>query len=191
VHAIESHLGKSGRLDLIEIRSGHENSGYGKAKNGKPDHTCILAERAVLARELQRIYIMSKSSTLSPQRTSQEIPTDRWIPFLAEFTRENRGAHARLEIVGSDTDIGYGVETEDRPFEGVSADIRNGERTVWVAFGSKTENHMTHGIRRATAIRVLPPAESTGAVLEIEGSDGTKTILELSHPEQFALAPAD
>jgi hypothetical protein len=134
---------------------------------------------------------MSKSSTLSTRGTAQEIHPNQWIPFLAQFTRENRGAHARLEIVGSSTDIGYGVETEDRPFEGVSADIKNGERTVWVAFGSRAENHMTHGIRSATAIRVLPPAESTGAVLEIEDSDGTKTILELSHPEQFALAPAD
>jgi hypothetical protein len=144
----------------------------------------------VLAWELQDRNIMSKSTTLG-QRAAQEIHPEQWIPFLAQFTRENRGAHARLEIVGSNTDIGYGVETEDRPFEGASADIRIGERTVWLAFGSKTENHMTHGIRSAAAIRVLSPTESTGAVLEIEATDGTKTILELSSPEEFALAPAD
>jgi hypothetical protein len=142
-----------------------------------------------LAWELQHLNIMSKSSTLN-QRTSQEIHPNQWIPFLAAFTRENRGAHARLEIVGADTDVGYNVQTEDRPFDGVSADVRDGERTVWVAFGSKTKDHTTHGIRSPSAIRMLPPGESTGAVLEIEANDGTKTILELSKPEAFALPPA-
>jgi hypothetical protein len=54
---------------------------------------------------------------------SWEIEPDRWIPFLAEFTRENRGAHARLEVLA--VDQGYQVETENRPFDGVSADAKD------------------------------------------------------------------
>ena len=130
---------------------------------------------------------MSKSSTLANQRDTQEILVGRWIPFLAEFTRENRGAHARLEIVSADADVGYQVETEDRPFDGVSADVKDGERIVWIAFGSTAENHMTHGIHRATVIRMLPETETTGAVLEVEAADGTRTILTLTKPDAYAL----
>ncbi len=99
---------------------------------------------------------MSKSNTLSKQSNVQEIHQEQWIPFLAEFTRENRGAHARLEIIGADSDVGFQVETENRPFDGVSADIKDGERTVWITFGSTTTDHLSHGVHGAVAIRMLP-----------------------------------
>jgi hypothetical protein len=134
---------------------------------------------------------MSKSSTLANQRDTQEVSVDRWIPFLAEFTRENRGAHARLEIVGAEAEVGYQVETEDRPFDGVLADVKGGERAVWIAFGSTAEDHMTHGIQGATLIRMLPATETTGAVLEVEAADGTRTILGLTKPDAYALPPAE
>ena len=49
---------------------------------------------------------MSKSSALANQRNAEEIHPDRWIPFLAQFTKENRGAHARLEIIGPEVKLG-------------------------------------------------------------------------------------
>jgi hypothetical protein len=134
---------------------------------------------------------MSKSSTLANQRDVQEVPLNRWIPFLAEFTRENRGAHARLEILGADAEVGYQVETEDRPFDGVSADIKDNERTVWMAFGATADDHLEHGIQGTKVIRVLPQTEKMGAVLEVEDAEGTKTILALTKPETYALPPAE
>jgi hypothetical protein len=62
----------------------------------------------------------------SPRKMNmREIEPDRWIPFLAEFTRENRGAHARLEVLAADQ--GYQVETENPPFDGVSRAHRRAE----------------------------------------------------------------
>jgi hypothetical protein len=135
--------------------------------------------------------VMSKSSSSINQRNAQEIHADRWIPFLAEFTRENRGAHARLEVVAPDVEVGYQVETEDRPFDGVSADIKDRERTIWIAFGSRPEDHLTHGVERAMVIRTLPKDENGGVVLEVEAVDGTNTILELTSPAAYALPPAE
>jgi len=131
---------------------------------------------------------MSEPTSASVQRSTQEIPFDQWIPFLAGFTRENRGAHARLDVFGRD--FGYQVQTEDRPFEGVSADQKNGERSVWITFGSTPKDHLTHGVNGATVIRVLPATDRTGAVLELEVQDGTRTLLELTRPEAYALPPA-
>jgi hypothetical protein len=130
-------------------------------------------------------------TTLANQLNAEEIHPDQWIPFLAQFTKENRGAHARLEIVGPDTEVGYQVETEDRPFDGISSDTKDREREVWIAFGSTPEDHLTHGIPQATIIRVLPASEATGAVLEVESADGTRNIVYLTGPESYALPPGD
>jgi hypothetical protein len=130
-------------------------------------------------------------TTTIKQHATREIPFTEWIPFLAAFTREYRGAHARLEVVGPDTDVGYQVETEDRPLDGISADTKDGERIVWISFATSPEGELTHGVQPARALRLLPPDESNLTVVEVEASDGTKTILELTRPEEYALPPAN
>lgn len=132
---------------------------------------------------------MSTSRTLPDRRNMREIQPDQWLSFLAEFTRENRGAHARLEVLASGADAGSRVEIENRPFDGVSADIKDRERTVWISFASKPEDHFAHGVHDASLLRILPPANQTGPVLEIESRDGTKTILQLENVPAHELSP--
>src|SRR3569833_2935984 len=132
-----------------------------------------------------------KSTRISTEKTSaQTLPSQEWIPYLAQFTVENRGAHARLDIVGATADVGYQVETEDRPFDGVAADTKGSESTVWITFGSAANDHIAHGVHHATAIHVLGAVASRGPVLEVEDADGNKTILELTDPQSYALPPA-
>lgn len=132
---------------------------------------------------------MRNTSAVANERRTEEIQPDRWITFLDEFTRRNRGAHARLEIIGADADTGVQFETENRPFEGISADIKDRERAVWIVFGGTADDRIAHGVQQAAAIRVLPATEASGDVLEVEGRDGTKTILELDKIGEFALPP--
>ena len=134
---------------------------------------------------------MTKSSILAQEPAAEEIHPDRWIPFLAQFTKENRGAHARLEIISPNTEIGYQVETENRPFDGVSSDIKDREREIWIAFGSTREDHLTHGVPNATRLRVLPQGPNGGVILEVEQADGTKNLLDLTSPESYELPPGD
>jgi len=103
----------------------------------------------------------------------EEIGIDQWTPFLATFTRENRGAHARVEVFGGE--VGYQVETENRPFDGISADVKDNERIVWMSFGWN-DDHLTHGVHSAASIRMRPPVGELGAALEAESKDGTKTL---------------
>lgn len=127
---------------------------------------------------------LSEQRDQAPAPT-EEIKKDQWIPFLAEFTRENRGAHARVEVLGPD--VGYQVETDNRPFDGVSTDIKDNERAVWIFFGSKTDDHLAHGVQKVAAIRARPPRANSGASLEIVAQDGTRTVLELDIPETHEL----
>jgi hypothetical protein len=117
------------------------------------------------------------------------IPREQWVTFLDNFTRENRGAHARLEVIA--TGLGAQVEAEDKPLEGVSADVTQGESNVWITFASTPSDHVAHRIPNATGIRAIPPQGRSGAVLEIEARDGSRTLLELSRPEEFELPPPE
>lgn len=116
------------------------------------------------------------------------VSRDLRIAFLADFTRNNRGAHARLEVLGPD--VGYQVETENRPFDGIVPDVKDGEDAVWIIFGSTPDQHLTHGVYGVTAIRVRLASAVHGAAVLVEAQDGTKTLLELSRPEDYELPPA-
>ena len=133
---------------------------------------------------------MAKTTTNIPRGVTPGLIVQRpeWIEFLARFTRENRGAHARLEILGAD--IGDQVETDDRPFDGIGPDVRDGEDAIWIAFGDSIEDHFTHGIQNVKTLRARPATAKYGAAVLVETLDGTKTLLELSRPEDFALPPA-
>jgi hypothetical protein len=132
---------------------------------------------------------MSNSATSIDNIAMQTIPKDEWILFLADFTQRNRGAHARLEIIGNET--GYLVETENRPFDGVSADVKDGEDTVWISFGASADDSLAHGVQRVVTLYALRGADGSGEVLAGESRDGSRTVLYLSSPADFALPAAD
>jgi hypothetical protein len=135
---------------------------------------------------------MAKTTTTNvPRGATPDLIVQRpeWIEFLARFTRENRGAHARLEILA--LDIGDQVETDDRPFDGIGADVKDGEDAIWIAFSDTLEDHFTHGVQKVKTLRVRPATGKYGAAVLVEARDGTKTLLELSRPLDFALPPAN
>jgi hypothetical protein len=61
---------------------------------------------------------------------------------------------------------------------------------VWITFGAAATDHLTHGIHEVSTIYVVPPLGQSRAVLEVEANDGTRTVLQLNTPEEYALAPA-
>jgi hypothetical protein len=116
--------------------------------------------------------------------TLEEISPHQWNAVLTAITRDYRGAHARLEVIAPD--IGCQVEAENRPFDGISADVKDRERAVWIHFTG-----LNHGIQRVTAIRMIPRSGGAGPVIEIEDQDGVKAILTLGNPEEHELPPAE
>src|SRR5258708_4865482 len=110
----------------------------------------------------------TKTEATTPPREPETVTIEpnQWNPFLAEFTRQNSGAHARLDVMGPE--FGWQVETENRPLGGVSADVKDGARNIWITFGNALEDHFTHGIEGVTALRVLMRLPQGGAALEVE-----------------------
>lgn len=116
--------------------------------------------------------------------SSEEIKREQWNVVMATVTRMYRGAHARLEVMGPD--VGYQIETEDRPFEGIAADVKDGERIVWIHLGD-----LAHAVHRVSALRMIPRAGEAGPVIETEDEDGVKTILTLGNPVEYSLPPGE
>jgi hypothetical protein len=119
--------------------------------------------------------------------STEEVRREQWDSVLATITRDYRGAHARLQVFGSDA--GAQVQVEDRPFDGMAVDLKDGEQTVWIHFESSPGNHMAHGVHNVSAIRMLLPTATSGPVIEVQGADGTTTLLTLNIPEENALPP--
>ena len=130
---------------------------------------------------------MGQPTTMRPAQGT-DVAREEWNAFMATFTRENRGAHGELEVLGLDG--GRYVPIENRPFDGIAADLKDGENTVWIMFGQDEKDRVAHGIHQVTAVRVRPPAGSSGAAIEVDSEDGTRTLLELSRPEAYELPPA-
>jgi len=125
---------------------------------------------------------MSKSDAFVTNTLT--VKRDDWLPFLADFTRTNRGAHATLEIL--DDSMGRFVELENRPFDGVAADAKDGESNVWISFGGTPSDHLAHCVRNVTVIRAVAADTEHGAAMEFEAGGG-RTLLVVTRPEVFAL----
>jgi hypothetical protein len=108
-----------------------------------------------------------------------------WGAFLAEFTRENQGAHGRLQVHGPE--IGRLVQIDNQPFAGVWGGIRNGAHAVAISFGLSGQDYFTHRIQNVTAIRARPSVGAAGVALEVVAPDNTTTLLELSKPATYAV----
>ena len=130
---------------------------------------------------------MRSNQVLSDADATEEIPRERWVATLAAFTTENRGAHANLEILSGE--FGRFVELEDQPFEGISADVKDNEAAVWLSFGANADRHVTHSVQKVVVLHLLAASATHGAVIELQSEDGTRTLLQLSKPEDFAIGP--
>jgi hypothetical protein len=104
------------------------------------------------------------------------------------MSRRDRGAHARLEIIGAGSDAGFQVEAKIDPstvFRPISKrgthrvdHLRpndNGPSVAWRARRRRDPDVTSH--------------RPTGALLEIESADGAKNILYPATPEAYSLPP--
>jgi hypothetical protein len=110
-----------------------------------------------------------------PTRT---IPSDEWSQFLDAFTHQQRSRTVTVRV--SDPELGYQVEMTRVPFLGVSADLQaGGGPRIEVMVGTTEYDHTTHSVAKPTAVRLLEDDEGEAEVLELEGEDGSKTLVML------------
>jgi hypothetical protein len=102
---------------------------------------------------------------------TKEIPKNEWREFLDDFTRENQGLRVQIEV--QDPEIGSQVEARDLPLQGIAAD----NKEVAVIVGDEMDPALTHIVHGATRLWVQYGSGGKVLALEIEGGDGSKTLV--------------
>jgi len=112
---------------------------------------------------------------------TQEIPRSEWRGFFDSFSRQHEGWLATLEVLGAD--VGAQEEGRGLPLAGVSLSSGGDEtEAISIDLGTKPDEHVSHAISAPTAVWLEQTEEGANAALEIEGADGTKTLLRFRSP---------
>jgi hypothetical protein len=122
---------------------------------------------------------------MSQRATEEELSEDRW-PHCWPSSPARIGAHMR-DWRWSGSKIGQQVQTDDRPFYGVSGNTKDGR----TPYGSRLRparriiSHTGFEASRLSAARLAIQEPYWKLVAHNE----TRTLLELSWPEDYALRP--
>ncbi|REJ79443.1 MAG: hypothetical protein DWQ47_01520 [Acidobacteria bacterium] len=109
-----------------------------------------------------------------------QIPKEEWGNFFDDLTRRRFEWKTHLEVFSSE--IGDQILSDGLPLKGVTFEVRGGKEVVEVLLGKSTDDHQTHNIFNTESVQFLPNEGDGGGILEIEESDGTKTLVRLIEP---------
>ncbi|HEX6911104.1 MAG TPA: DUF5335 family protein [Longimicrobium sp.] len=93
---------------------------------------------------------------------------ENWAASLRDFSRRNAGRRTRLEI--DHDELGAQWQEVALTLRGVGLDPRDGRIEIMLDDGERMGAHLTHSIRQATDVAVLP------------GPDGRDLLLRIAHP---------
>ncbi|HEU5090221.1 MAG TPA: DUF5335 family protein [Roseiflexaceae bacterium] len=106
----------------------------------------------------------------------QDAQRETWVALLDDFTRQFAGRSARLEVVGQSGK--QNVVADNVPFDGISADLHDGEDNVSIILlppGGAALNHVVDNVQRVN----VDSLNGQAARVEIQASNGTTTVLSL------------
>ena len=95
---------------------------------------------------------------------TREIPRRQWPKFLNDFSRDHNGWFVSLEVRRSD--IGNQLAAASKPLLGVSPD---GD-AISISVGTRPDTYIDHRVTEQND-------EKNDVALQIDSSDGTKTLL--------------
>ena len=102
---------------------------------------------------------------------TREIPRRQWPKFLNDFSRDHNGWFVSLEVRRSV--IGNQLAAASKPLLGVSPD---GD-AISISVGTRPDTYIDHRVTDAEHIWLEQNDEKNDVALQIDSSDGTKTLL--------------
>jgi nucleotide-binding universal stress UspA family protein len=108
-----------------------------------------------------------------------------WSGVLAEFSRNNAGRRARLEI--DDAAIGAQTEMSGYRFQGATFEPRSKRVTLMFGGGKAGGSHLERGITEVRSVEVLSSKHSGADVALAIGHDGGQTLLVFDLAESAGL----
>lgn len=124
----------------------------------------------------------TKSVVSSKRRIemSYEIKREDWSRFFDSLSRRRFEWKAEIEVLSPS--IGDQTLNIALPFNGVTAEGTGEQTTVEISAGKSGSQHQSHSILNPTRVAFLAASEGRGDVVDIEESDGTKTLIRFIEP---------
>ena len=97
---------------------------------------------------------------------------EEWTAWIDKFSADNRELNGSLVVIGSKGAVH--VVAEGLPFNGLSADWKDGENTVIISLGDL--NHMVNDVVELD----LEETDALPAAVRVRSADGSTSLLHLS-----------
>lgn len=121
--------------------------------------------------------------------TTLEIPRRQWREFFDRMSRLHVDEPVHIQVLR--LDLGAQLEVSGLPFDGISADLKDGENSITIAAGSSPDDHIAHLIADPLQVRVLRSLAGDEEVIEIRAADQTTTLLHFDAPRSWSPAHPD
>lgn len=108
------------------------------------------------------------------------IPKDEWANFFDDLTKRRFEWKTNLEVINAE--IGDQTLSDGLPLKGVTFEDKGGRQTIEILLGKDADRHQAHNIAEPEKVAFLPNDGDGGGILEIEESDGTKTLVRILEP---------
>jgi len=106
---------------------------------------------------------------------TQEISRANWLGFFDQFSRKHQGWRANLDVLsGAD---GAEMEARDSPLIGISADLKDRERSIAIILGEAGNRRLTHFVADPKYVRLKQTGDGADEELAIESAGGVTTVL--------------
>jgi hypothetical protein len=109
--------------------------------------------------------------------SNHQIPRERWVERLNEFTKTYEGWLVSLEILSPE--LGAQPEAHDLPLIGVSAEGSADVNTIAISMARSASIHLTHHIHDVLQLFIEGDANGGTAAVMVESRDGTRTLLRV------------
>jgi nucleotide-binding universal stress UspA family protein len=117
--------------------------------------------------------------------TAATVGGKDWSSVLVEFSRNNVGRRARLEI--DDAALGAQTEMSGYRFQGATYERASDRVTLMFGSGKAGGAHLERGITRVKSVEVLSSRLSGGDIALAIGHDGGQTLLMFDVPQTAGL----
>ena len=116
------------------------------------------------------------------------LPKEKWAQFFDDLSKRRFGWTTKIEVM-SDA-VGDQILSENLPLNGVTAETKGVDTTLEISVGENT-THQSHNIVNPTKVAFLGDDEKPGGIVEIEETDGTKTLIHIIKPMPVVVGYAE
>ena len=114
---------------------------------------------------------------------TKEFQKAEWKDLFDSLSRDLFDWETTVHLLHPDT--GAQILSEKLPFNGLTLDEHGGKRTIELLVGAGAEGHQTHNIVEPTKVAWAKRGRGPAGTLDIEGADGTTTLITFMHPRRF------